>query len=194
MTTGLLNDRPVVTTLRSLHRTSIVNKPLLHLLAALSLSMATLAAPAHAAPDSDDYAAVQVPNLPQAVTFFRDVLDCSVISDGGDTASATTSLMACGRGSMVEITQASAHTLPRAGETSPTFTLDTDDASTVANWLRANHVHLLESPTRLTGGQDAGKLAVTFLTPWGQPLRLVSRMKADELMDSTVPASRVAVQ
>lgn len=193
MTIGLLNDQPAVTTLLSLHRTPVVNKSLLHLFAALLLTVASLPAPAHAAHDSGDYVAVQVPNLPQAVTFFRDVMNCSVISDGGDTASAAASLMACGRDTTVEITQASAHPAPRAIVASPTLTLDADDAPAVASWLRANHVHLVGSPTRLTAGQDAGKLAVTFLTPWGQPLRLVSRMKDDDLLESA-PTSRVAVQ
>ena len=194
MTIGLLNDRPVVTTLLSLNRTTVVNKPLLHLFAALSMAIATLPAPAYAAPDSGDYVAVLVPNLTQAVTFFRDVMNCSVIGDGGDAASATASLMACGRGTTVEITQAPANAAPRVGGTSPPFTLNIDNASAVASWLRAGHVHLVGSPTRLTTGQDAGKLAVTFLTPWGQPLRLVSRMKADDLLESSTSVSRVAVQ
>lgn len=193
MTIGLLNDRPAVTTLLSLHRTPVVNKPLLHLFVALLLTFAALPALAQAAHDSGDYVAVRVPNLPQAVTFFRDVMNCSVISDGGDTASAAASLMACGRETTVEITQASAHPAPRAVGASPPLTLDADDAPAVASWLRANHVHLVGSPTRLTTGQDAGKLAVTFLTPWGQPLRLVSRMKDDDLLESA-PTSRVAVQ
>ncbi|WP_458072253.1 VOC family protein [Rhodanobacter sp. BL-MT-08] len=183
-----------MTTLLSLNRTPVVNKLLLHLFAALSLAMAGLPTLAHAASDGGDYVAVQVPDLTLAVTFFRDVMNCSVISDSGYTASATTSLMACGRETTVEITQASTHATPRAGASSQTFTLDIDDASAVAGWLRANHVQLVGSPTRLTNGQDAGKLAVTFLTPWGQPLRLVSRMKADDLLESSTTVSRVAVQ
>ncbi len=194
MTIALLNDALVVTTLLSPNRTPVVNKPLLHLFAALSLAMAALPALVYAAPDSGDYVAVQVPNLPQAVTFFRDVMNCSVISDGGDTAAATTSLMSCGRETTVEISQASAHAATQTGGTSPTFTLNIDNASAVASWLRANHVRLVGSPTRLSTGPDAGKLAVTFLTPWGQPLRLVSRMKADDLLESSTPVSRVAVQ
>ena len=194
VTIGLLNDPLVVPTLLSPNRTPVVNKPLLHVLAALFLTIATLPALAHAAPDSGDYVAVQVPNLPQAVTFFRDVMNCSVISSGGDTASATASLMACGHETTVEITEAPEPRAPATGEASATFTLNIDNASAVASWLRANHVRLVGSPTRLTSGQDAGKLAVTFLTPWGQPLRLVSRLKTDDLLESTTATSRVAVQ
>jgi len=183
-----------VTTLLSTNRTPVVNKPLLHLFTALFLVAAALPAVSHAVPDGDDYVAVHVPDVTQAVTFFRDVMNCSVISDDSHTLSARAALMTCGRETTVEITQTSGRALPRDGASSQSFTLDTDDASSVASWLRANRVRLIGSPTRLTTGQDAGKLAVTFLTPWGQPLQLVSRMKADDLLQTTTPASRVAVQ
>lgn len=171
-----------------------MNKPLLHLFTALLLSATALPEISHAAPDGDDYVAVQVPNVTRAVTFFRDVMNCSVISDDSHAPSAPASLMACGRETTVEITLASGRAPQHAVAQSQGFTLDIDDASSVATWLRANRVQLIGSPTRLTSGQDAGKLAVTFLTPWGQPLQLVSRMKADDLLQSTTPASRVAVQ
>lgn len=172
-----------------------MNKPLLYLFTALLFAIVALPGISRAAPDGDDYIAVQVPNVTQAVTFFRDVMNCGAISDNGHASSAQEALMTCGRETTVEITLASGgHIQRRTGTLSPGFTLDIDDATSVAAWLRANHVHLIGAPARLTSGQDAGKVAVTFLTPWGQPLQLVSRMKADDLLQTTSPAPRVAVQ
>jgi hypothetical protein len=171
-----------------------VKKPLLHLFTAFLLAVTTLPGISRAAPDGDDYVAVQVPDVSQAVTFFRDVMNCRVINDGSRALATPAALMSCGRETTVDITLASGHAQPGAVAQSQSFTLETDDASSVSQWLRANRIHLIGSPTRLTSGQDAGKLAVTFLTPWGQPLQLVSRMKADDLLQGETPASRVAVQ
>lgn len=170
-----------------------MNKPLLHLLTALFFAIAALPGVSQAASEGDDYVAVQVPNVNQAVVFFRDVMNCSVISDDSQALTAQAALMACGRETTVEITQASGHT-QHASALPQGLTLDTDDATSVAAWLRANHVQLIGSPTRLTTGPDAGKIAVSFFTPWGQRLQLVSPMKADDLLQTTTPASRVAVQ
>lgn len=172
-----------------------MNKPLLRLFTALLFAITALPGISKAVPDGDDYIAVQVPNVTQAVTFFRDVMNCGVISNNSHAGPAQEALMTCGRETTVEITLASAgHISHRTGTLSPGFTLDIDDATSVAAWLRANRVHLIGAPARLTTGQDAGKVAVSFLTPWGQPLQLVSRMKADDLLQTTTPGSRVAVQ
>lgn len=172
-----------------------MNKPLPHLFATLLLAVSVLPGISRAASDGDDYIAVQVPNVTQAVTFFRDVMNCGVISDNSRAGPAQEALMACGRETTVEITLASGKPIQhRSGTLSPGFTLAIDDATSVAAWLRANNVPLIGMPARLTTGQDAGKVAITFLTPWGQPLQLVSRMKTDDLLQTTTPASRVAVQ
>ncbi len=183
-----------MTTLPSLHRTLVLNKSLRHLFAALSLGMIALPPPAHAASSVGDYVTVPVPNLTQAVTFFLNVMNCSITRGDGAAASMTTALMTCGRETIVEIAQVSGRPASHAATPSPALTLNTDDASAIASWLRANHVKLVGAPTWLTSGQDAGKLAVIFLTPWGQPLRLLSRTRGDDLPQSPAPASRVAAQ
>jgi hypothetical protein len=186
-----------VTTLLSPHWTSVVNKTLLYPLMALCLLVNALPCVSHAA-DGGDYLAVRVPDVTQAVTFFRDALNCSQIGGASTSATNASALMSCGRETTVEIHQSAvAMSSPKTSSATlaaPPLTLNTDDATSVAAWLRTHHVKLLGSPTRLTHGDDAGKVAVSFLTPWGQSLQLISRINADDLLPSAVPTSQVAVQ
>jgi hypothetical protein len=198
VTIGPLNSSLIVTTLLSPHRTPVVNKTLLHLLTALFVTVTALPGMSRAAVGGDDYVAVQVPDVTQAVTFFRDVMNCGTIQgDSSAVATAQVALMSCGRGTTVEISRimpASLKTLKVASLPSPMLTLDTDDAAGVAAWLHTHRIHLIGSPTQLRSGPDSGKVAVTFLTPWGQPLRLVSRNRADDLFSGTMSSSRIAAQ
>ncbi len=177
-----------------------MNKILLHLLIALFLSTAALPEVSRAAADSDDYVAVQVPNVSQAVAFFRDVLDCGVIAgDSAVSAANSAALLTCGQETTVEISHAAnasgtMKTSKLATAPAQPLTLDIDDATSIAAWLRSHHIRLIGSPTRLTSGPDAGKVAIGFLTPWGEPLRLISRIRADDLLPVLTPAVRVAVQ
>jgi hypothetical protein len=187
-----------VTTLLSPHRTSVVNKTLLYPLLALCLIFNALPGVSRAA-DGGDYLSVRVPDVTQAVSFFRDAMNCSEIGAGSSTSAADASaLMSCGRETTVEIRRSTVavppQNAPAAASASQPLTLDTDDATRVAAWLRNHHVRLIGSPTRLTRGADAGKVAVSFLTPWGEPLRLISRINADDLLPSAVPATQVAAQ
>lgn len=172
-----------------------MNKTLLHLFTALLLGFAALPGISHAAPDGGDYIALQVPDLRQAVTFFHDVMNCNRLS--GDSAGADgVALLDCGRQTVVELTQTAAADSPKhvASALEP-ITLNTDDATHVAAWLRANRIHLVGKPVRIDAGADQGKVAVSFLTPWGQPLELVSRVNADDLiLEDAAPASAVAAQ
>lgn len=150
--------------------TSLATRILLPLLAAACLALAA-PRPAAAAPDAGDYVALQVPDLPRAERFFRNVLNCVPLDAAADTS--PTVLLDCGRGTVVSLTEAG------TGQTSrPTAAIDTTDALAAAAWLRANHVALVGRPVVVSDGPDTDETVVTFLAPWGQPLRLVSHAPA----------------
>ncbi len=186
----LANDPPVTIELR-MYRTPAMNKTLLSLLMLFSLALAALPGSSRAA--GGDYIPLHVPDLHQAVAFFHDVMNCAVV-DGEATRTPAESLMDCGHGSMLEL---SADTPPRAVTTkrgeqaSVAVTFVTDDAVSAAQWLRANHVALIGQPVRIAHGTDADTTAVTFLTPWGDRLQLVSHATADPLHAA---ATRLALQ
>lgn len=171
-----------------------MNKTLLHLVTALSLGVLALPGISHAAADGGDYIALQVPNVRQAVAFFHDVMNCNALSGADSMPTNSVALLDCGRQTVVELTQTAAV----AGRPRVAFgrvTLNTDDARNVAAWLRANRIHLLGKPVRVVSGADQGKVAVRFLTPWGQPLELVSRLSADDLiLEIAAPAAAVAAK
>ena len=174
-----------------------MNKTLWHLITALLLGFAALPGISLAAPDGGDYIALQVPDVRQATTFFHDVMNCNTLSGSDSTATDSVALLDCGRQTVVELTQAVAPSRPsRATATAlARVTLNTDNATHVATWLRANHIHLIGQPVRVVTGPDQGKIAVSFLTPWGQPLELVSRLSADDLLlEGAAPAAAVAAQ
>jgi hypothetical protein len=172
-----------------------VNKTLLYPLIALCLFVNALPGVSRAA-DGGDYLSVRVPDVTQAVSFFRDALNCSLIGTGTPAPAADASAMlSCGRETTVEIHRSAVATSPRkTSSAAPPLTLDIDDPTGVAAWLRTHHVKLLGSPTRLIHGADAGKVAVSFLTPWGEPLQLISRINADDWLPSAAPATQVAAQ
>jgi extradiol dioxygenase family protein len=174
-----------------------VKKTLLHLFAALSLAMAALPGISLAAPDGGgDYIAMQVPDLHQAVTFFHDVMNCNTLNGRDNASTNDVALLDCGRQTVVELTQAAVTSYRKHdGSTRASFTLNTDDATNIAAWLHTNRIHMVGKPVRITTGADEGKIALNFLTPWGQPLELVSRISADDLLiDDAAPAAAVAAQ
>ncbi|KRE99553.1 hypothetical protein ASG87_14270 [Frateuria sp. Soil773] len=150
-----------------------MNKTLLPWLTALLMALAVLPDAACAAPASGGYSRLGVPDLPQAVDFFHDVMNCEPVDTGEDAPSMV--LMDCGHGDIVELSAAA-----RNGGTVPDVVLATDDASAVAAWLRTNRVALLGRPRVVASGPDAGRIVVRFLAPWGQPLQLVSPGGADD--------------
>lgn len=173
-----------------------MNKTLLHLFTALLLAVVALPGISQAASGGGDYVALQVPDLRQAVIFFHDVLNCNTLSGADPAELEDVELLNCGRETVVELNQAITPTGEGHAPVKRTsFTLSTDDATNVAAWLRANHIHLVGKPLRVESGADHGKIAVSFLTPWGQPLQLVSRIRADDLMlENSAPAAAVAAQ
>ncbi|MEO9079306.1 MAG: VOC family protein [Rhodanobacter sp.] len=135
------------------------------------------ATPVRAAAFQDNsYIQVEVPDMGQAVEFFRDVLGCPLI---GSAAHATTTridqrtstLLACGSGSVVELSLAARTPTPTTNHYGMPFQLATDDVSSVAQWLKHQGVEIGGPPQRMASGQ----LAVNLTTPWGQPLQLVGR-------------------
>ena len=173
-----------------------MNKTLQHLLIAFAFALIPLPGFAQNASNGGDYVALQVPDLHQAVTFFHDVMNCNSLTGGDNASINSVALLDCGRQMVVELTQvAHAPGQPKSNLPLDTFTLDTDDPTNVATRLRANHVSLVGKPVRIIHGEDRGKVAVSFITPWGQPLKLVSRLRpGDSFPDTAAPAAAVAEQ
>ncbi len=146
---------------------------LLPLLSAVLLALVVW--PAHAAPLGDSgYIAMQVPNLPRATRFFQDVMNCAPVDPDADTYGQV--LLECGNGTVVSLTRTNTRTGMQAK--APVEVLSTDNAIATATWLRANHLRIVGRPQRLADSADTDEIVVTFLTPWGQPLRLVSHVRA----------------
>lgn len=157
---------------------------LLPLLATAFLALTTL--PARATPPGNNgYLAMQVTDLPSAVHFFRSMLNCAPVD--ASAVSSQTALLDCGNGNIVSLTLDTAnpsHAL--AG------TLVTDDARAMASWLRSHHVRIIGGPSIVAEGPDLDQVEVTLMTPWGQPLRLVSYTR--NRTDQTLPGTQLAVQ
>jgi hypothetical protein len=161
---------------------------LLPLLAAAFLALA--APPSHAAPAGDSrYITLQVPDLPRAARFFQAVMNCAPVDAGADATQSA--LLDCGNGSIVSLTRAAApdNIVPRV----PSAAIVADDAVAAAAWLRANHVRIVGQPALVVEGPGMREVVVTFLTPWGQPLRLVSHAAGGPAQAMPVDA-RLAAQ
>lgn len=144
-----------------------------------------------------DHIGFTVPDLAQAVTFFRDVIGCGEFYplgpfSGGDStwmadhlnvdAKATIPemrLMRCGNGANLEIFQ---YTAPEQNMTPPRnsdigghhVAFYVDDMAAAVGYLRDQGVTVLGDPTTMTEGPSAGETWVYFLSPWGMQLELVS--------------------
>jgi catechol 2,3-dioxygenase-like lactoylglutathione lyase family enzyme len=144
-----------------------------------------------------DHVGFTVPDLAQAVGFFRDTLGCEEFYplgpfSGGDStwmadhlnvdAKATIPdmrLMRCGNGANLEIFQ---YTAPEQNLTPPRnsdvgghhVAFYVDDMTAAVDYLRAQGVKVLGDPTTMTEGPSAGETWVYFLAPWGMQLELVS--------------------
>lgn len=129
---------------------------------------------AHAATLHDNgYASVGVPNLPQAVKFFQDVLDCRVIGlqpTGVARATSASRLLSCDAGSIVELFAISA-----SSPTGPAQPLQfvSADVRHADHWLRHQGARVSGAPHRLTSGPLAGRMVLDFVAPWGLRLQLV---------------------
>lgn len=155
-----------------------MKKNLLALLLLLFSTTFAMPGAAQAASPNGDYVALHVPDLPQATRFFRQILNCEVLSGATATGRAAEVLLDCGHGTIVELARVSAADAHPDGEdkTHPAraISLITDNAATAAQWLRAHRIQVLGPPRHVRRGPEAGLIVVSFLAPWGQRLQLVS--------------------
>ena len=132
-----------------------------------------------------DYAGISVPDMAQAVAFFRDVLDCRVIgptSEQSPRGTPASRLLSCNAGSIVELFQqpgsspsAAQRSRLKAGEPLQFVTVDVIHAG---EWLRHEHVSVNGAPHRLTSGPQAGRMVLDFRAPWGLRLQLLGSREA----------------
>lgn len=155
-----------------------MKKNLLALLLLLFSTSFAMPGGARAASPNGDYVALHVPDLPQATRFFRQILNCEVLSGAAATGQAAQVLLDCGHGTIVELARISAAAArPDGDDKRPphrAITLVTDNAATAAQWLRAHRIQVLGPPRHVRRGPEAGLIVVSFLAPWGQRLQLVS--------------------
>jgi catechol 2,3-dioxygenase-like lactoylglutathione lyase family enzyme len=163
------------------------------------MALSTTAAMAQTMPGlrGPDHFGLTVPDLGQAVAFFRDVVGCGEFYplgpfSGGEStwmadhlnvdAKATIPdmrLMRCGNGANLEIFQ---YTAPEQNQTPPRnsdigghhVAFYVDDMTAAVAFLREKGVTVLGEPTTMTEGPSAGETWVYFLAPWGMQLELVS--------------------
>lgn len=150
----------------------IMKKSFLTLLAMVSLgALAGVVSPGSRATtfQDNDYASIEVPEMAQAVQFFADVLGCEPIGPRSEATSPGSMLLACGPGSVVELTTAPAGA-GLAWRDHP-IQLRSDDLVATARSLRQKGVSTLGKPRRLTSGQTE----VDLIAPWGLRVELVSR-------------------
>lgn len=169
--------------------------------ALMPAALAALAIPAFAGElpglRGPDHFGLTVPDLTEAVTFFRDVIGCAEFYplgpfSGGDgtwmqdhlnvAASATIPamrLMRCGNGANLEIFE---YTAPDQRTVPPRnsdigghhIAFYVDDIEVAVAYLQEHGVTVLGTPTQMTDGPSAGETWVYFLAPWGLQLELVS--------------------
>lgn len=130
-----------------------------------------------------DYARIGVPDLPQAVAFFRDVLNCRLIDPAAAVGSPQrSSLLACDAGSIIELFDERDAPLPPS-RPSPeqggrTLRFVTDDVVHAGQWLRDEGVDVSGTPHRLSSGPLTGRLVLDFVSPWGLRLQLLDSKAA----------------
>jgi len=147
-----------------------------------------------------DHIGFTVPDLEQAVGFFRDVIGCRVFYPLGPFASPKNNwmkdslnvhpratipkmrLVRCGSGANLEIFQ---YTAPDQRKTPPRnsdigghhIAFYTADMTAAVAYLKSKGVKVLGAPTKMTGGPSKGETWVYLMAPWGMQLELVSYPK-----------------
>lgn len=135
-----------------------------------------------------DYALIDVPDVQQAVNFFRNVLDCEVLD--AVTAKQNNALMACKSGMILElvaVTSASS-----ASNVAPVRFV-VNDVANAGQWLEREGVRVIGKPILATSGSDAGQILVNFVAPWGLQLQLVGSAdsKISALPQTSVQAGKL---
>lgn len=144
-----------------------------------------------------DHIGVTVPDLAEAIGFFRDVIGCSEFYPLGPFADDTGTwmadhldvhpraridemrLMRCGYGLNIELFQYDSPDQNRRGPRNSDIgghhlAFYVDDMEVAVAHLRESGVTVLGNPTTMTEGPSAGETWVYFLAPWGMQLELVS--------------------
>ncbi len=168
-----------------------MNKPLSSFLMFLCVALSDLPTAARA---GGGYLSLTVPDLPQAVGFFHEVLNCEPLSEGVSPGVTAVALLDCGDGSIVELSAGTSRTNPPRRHAAAEPALATRDAVAAAAWLRASHVRVIGQPRRVAEGHGASRTVVRFVTPWGQPLQLVSDAAASEIPAHATAGAGLAAQ
>lgn len=146
---------------------------LLHTLLLFALALAAASPGARAATlYGTGYARVGVPDLAQAVTFFQDVLDCRVIGSNATNKPATSRLLSCDEGSIVELFD-NRGASPDPVKPDQPLRFVSNDVARGGEWLRREGAKVSGSPHRLSSGPLAGRMVLDFRSPWGMPLQLL---------------------
>ncbi len=136
--------------------------------AVVMATVALLATGVHAQPvHRSDYALIDVPDVHQAVDFFRNVLDCEVIDAA--TAKQNNALMACESGMILELVAARRGS--SAANAAPVRFV-VNDVTHADEWLEREGVRVIGKPSLAISGPDAGQMLVNFVAPWGLRLQL----------------------
>ncbi|WP_426703106.1 VOC family protein [Rhodanobacter sp. Col0626] len=131
---------------------------------------------AHAASfHGSSYVTLAVPDLPQAVAFFRNVLDCEPVEVGSVDSAGNQpqrALLICETDTVVELSGGHAvNTAALARDVPVQFFAS--DVTHADQWLRREGVKVVGAPVTPTTGPQAGMTLVNFVAPWGQSLQLV---------------------
>lgn len=144
-----------------------------------------------------DHVGFTVPDLEQAVAFFRDVIGCEVFYSLGSQGDAQGTrmrdklgvdprarirdirLLRCKNGANFEIFQYEAddqsRTQPRNSDIGGHHLgFYVDDIVSATAYLREKGVRILDEPEFKTEGPSGGEAWVYFLSPWGMQMELVS--------------------
>ncbi len=140
------------------------------LLVATLIVSAWLPCPIHAQSlrHSVDYARVNVPDVGQALAFFRNVLDCERIDTSAGVE--TSALMECQSGMVLELVRAGSGQIPAM---STPLRFVGGDVAHADRWLRKEGAHAVGKPVVADSGPDAGQTMINFTSPWGLRLQLV---------------------
>ena len=146
----------------------------------------------HAASVHDSgYVTIGVPNLQQATTFFRNILNCEPVATNEPTAGTASRrptlpasrLLLCDSGTVVELfdehgalsLSSARHSIDHGNEP---IQFSADDVAHANQWLQREGVHVIGTSVTMKTGPHAGQTVVNFVTPWGLQLQLVGWNKS----------------